>query len=198
MPSPDPDRIPPDAPQSAPPERASAAPDRIGALVQAIRALDMAQDRGALARLRRLDLDRLDALSIFAVLARAAPEVSRPETVRRYAAVLQAFAFCPDRLAPDRSLGETMATEDVSESRVMRLLNAEGDGLLDQARLLARRLARSDSLPARDLARLLLDGDDPDRGPEIRLKIARDYWRTKDRKAAAEDRASDTASEAAA
>lgn len=154
---------------------------RVEAFAHAVRALVEQERRGDLAALRRLDCDHPFAPAFFTLLASRAPKVDEPEEVKRYACFAQILALKPDRLSP-RRLGEVLADTfgKTIESRVQKLLSAGGDALLDQARLIARRLAREGVMPYRDLGRLLLAPDEESR-ERVRLAIAKDYWRTLDR-----------------
>jgi hypothetical protein len=147
-----------------------------GAFVNEVRGLLRAERRGDLAELRRLDPEQPSAPAFFRILARVAPEAG-VETMRRYAHYLRILALNPEALSSDR-LGAVMAASGVSESRVQRLLIARGPALDAQVRLIARRLANSGNLPWRGFADLLLtNGKEED----VRLRIARDYWRALDR-----------------
>lgn len=158
-----------------------APPDRVEAFAKAVRMLAAQERRGDLAALRRLDCTRPFAPAFFTLLAAHAPEVNELAAVQRYACFVQILALKPDALTA-RRLGEVLAqTFGTSiEGRVQKLLSAGGDALLDQARLIARRLAGEGVLAYRDLGRLLLARDE-ERRDAVRLAIARDYWRTLDK-----------------
>lgn len=145
-----------------------------------VRALFRQERRGDLAALRRLDCAHPLASAFFTLLAAHAPEVKDREEAQRYACFPQILALKPEALST-RRLGAVLAEEfgKTIESRVQKLLSAGGEALLDQARLIARRLAGAGAMPYRDLGRLLLARDE-DRRETVRLAIARDYWRTRD------------------
>jgi len=146
-------------------------------LYDEVRKLALAERRGDLAELRRLDPDHPDAPAFFRIVTKVAPEAG-VETMRRYAHFLRILALRPEALSGDR-LGAVMAEAGVSESRVQRLLTARGDAMRDQLRLVARRLANSGNLPWRGFAHLLLASEK--HADDSRLRIARDYWRALDR-----------------
>jgi CRISPR system Cascade subunit CasB len=168
----------------------SAAPEsaREGGLVEAfankVRELANRERRGDLAALRRLNAEAPAAPAFFQILVKIAPE-SGPDSLRRYARLLQIFALRPEALVPG-SLGVALAAAGVSEGRVQKLLAARGPALAEQIRLIARRLANGGSLPYRQIGDLILAKDDTEIAEDLRLRIARDYWRALDRRAANE------------
>jgi CRISPR system Cascade subunit CasB len=172
------------APNPDPTPAKPPAPDFAFQFHAAIGALAAADNCGDLAELRRMDPDAPDAAAFFRILARVAPTAT-PKTIRKLALIAQIFALKPE---PQRSddearpinLGLAMEQADISESRVQRLLSARDAALRDQVRLLARRLANAGFMPWRDLANLILAEDE--RLDDLRLKIARDYWRALDSK----------------
>lgn len=156
--------------------------DLIEAFADEIRLLARKDRRGDLASLRRLDPERPDAAAFFRIVVTVAPEAG-PDSMRRYARLVQILALNPDALKPGR-LGNALAAADVSEGRVLKLLAARGPALARQLHLIARRLANAGALPYRQLATLVLESDDSPRAEDVRLSIARDYWRALDRGAA--------------
>ncbi len=158
----------------------AARPNRVEALAGAIRALGKAERRGDLASLRRLDADAPDAPAFFRIVVKVAPDVTAAE-LRRYAQFLQILALKPDVLSSG-SFGAAMAEAEVSEGRVQKLLSARRPALSEQLRLIARRLANAGKLPYRQIGDLILiDDEDGEYAENIRLRIARDYWRALDR-----------------
>ena len=147
----------------------------IEAWANAVRSLAKASDRGALAELRRSGKELPAAFWKIAV--KTDPR-ARPERIKRMALVLQMLALRPDKLIAGRGkLGEALATENISEARVQKLMTARGPALDDQVIRVARQLANSGALPYRELAELLLAEDHGCPAVElIRLEIARGYW----------------------
>jgi hypothetical protein len=75
-----------------------------------------------------------------------------------------------------------MAAAGVSEGRAQKLLTARGSAVVEQLRLIARRLANEGMLPYRQIGDLLLiEDEEGERAEAVRLRIARDYWRALDR-----------------
>jgi CRISPR system Cascade subunit CasB len=154
------------------------------AFADCVRALNAAERRGDLAELRRLDPERPSSPAYFRIVTKVAPD-SPPPAMRRFGQLLQILALKPEALIP-WSLGKTMAEAGISESRVQRLLSARGSTFDEQVRLIARRLANFGRLPYREIGRLLLAREESEEIEEIRLRIARDYWRALDRRAVIE------------
>ena len=152
--------------------------DLIEDFANQIRILARRERRGDLASLRRLDPEAPAAAAFFSIVVKVAPE-SGPDSMRRYARLLQMLALNPEALKPGR-LGTGLAAAGVSEGRVLKLLAARGPALARQLHLIARRLATAGALPYRQLAELVLEPDDGPRAEDLRLKIARDYWRALD------------------
>jgi CRISPR type I-E-associated protein CasB/Cse2 len=150
----------------------------VEAFAGAIRALESAERRGDLASLRRLNTNAPDAAAFFRIVVKIAPEAG-PAALHRYARFLQILALKPAALASG-SFGAAMAAAGVSEGRAQKLLTARGPALVEQLRLIARRLANEGTLPYRQIGDLLLI-EDEEGAEAIRLRIARDYWRALDR-----------------
>lgn len=92
--------------------------------------------------------------------------------------ILLAHLLHGDALADrPRSLGEAMARSNVSEARVLRLLQAQGDALFTALRAITHQLVASgQSCAANDVAQLILsDGRSWEQAS--RRSIARDYYR---------------------
>lgn len=152
-------------------------------LVSAVRHLHLREARGDLAELRRLDAETPSTPAFFRILARAAPRTGRPEDIQRIANFLSILALKPEKLARG-SLGTAMAAARISEGRVQRLLAARRPASTHQLRLIARRLAQDEMLPYREIGQLLLEDDeDGEFAEDVRLRIARDYWRVLDHRA---------------
>lgn len=94
----------------------------------------------------------------------------------KWAAILAGMAKMPGRHAKGRRLGHVLAETKVHEMRVLRLLRARGDALLDTVRTVAHQLAsQGETVDWTDLAHLILsegsDWEDP-----VRRQIALDYY----------------------
>jgi len=134
-----------------------------------------------LAALRRLDPDRPRAGAFFRLMALAPsdPLAGAGDRFARWGLVVWMLAQTPGRRA-DRPLGAALAEADFSEVRMNRLLAARGDGFRAQLRRAVRFLAqRSGGVPYRELGELILcEGHRETRAERLRLRIARDYWRS--------------------
>ena len=154
------------------------------AWANAIRSLHHAENRGALADLRRMEPDK-SLPSAFWIIAAKSEPAANENRLRRMARVLQmlAFPFRPDGLdSGRRKLGAALEAAGVSEARVQKLMTARGPALDDQVIRIARRLANSGALPYRELAELLLaENHDSPAVETIRLEIARGYWATRNK-----------------
>lgn len=162
-------------------------------LAGAIRSLARQRATGDLAALRRLDPDKPDAGAFFRVLASATRGPATDlDSLPRWAlaawAFAQAVASGPEKLGGD-SLGRALANAEVSEARVNRLLAARDGAFRYQMQRMVRILAGAgERLPVLDLGLLVLaDSRDEKLAEHLRRKIARDYWHTRPRKAAAPD-----------
>jgi CRISPR type I-E-associated protein CasB/Cse2 len=94
-----------------------------------------------------------------------------------FAVILAAMAHLSGLHRPGRRLGTALAEHGVNELRVIRLLRARGERLLDTAQVLARHLAALEAaFDQTELARLVLS-DGRDWANEVRHTVARDYYR---------------------
>lgn len=148
------------------------------------RGIDRLDERGAtgdLAALRRLDPDQPSAGAFFRLMALAPdnPLGGPGDRFRRWGLVAWMLAQTPARRG-DRALGAALAEAGFSEMRMNRLLAARGDGFRAQARRMVRFLAqKAGAVPYRELGELILcEGDRETRAERLRMKIARDYWRS--------------------
>jgi len=148
------------------------------------RGIDRLDERGAtgdLATLRRLDPDRPNAGAFFRLMALAPGDpLDWPEDrFGSWGLVVWMLAQSPGGRS-DRTLGAALAEASFSEVRMNRLLAARGDGFRAQVRHMVRFLAqKSGAVPYRELGELILcEGDRETRAERLRLKIARDYWRS--------------------
>jgi CRISPR system Cascade subunit CasB len=158
-------------------------------LAGGVRRLARQRATGDLAALRRLDPDHPEAGAFYRVLAGATrgpgPEL---DTLPRWALATWAFAQNPEKLGGN-SLGRSLGDAEISESRVNRLLAARGCAFRYQMRSVVRILIdKSAWLPVHDVGLLVLaEGRDEKTADELRMKIARDYWRTRPSEATGPD-----------
>ena len=109
------------------------------------------------------------------------PGMDSTERERRWATILQAMAIHAGAFRPAAGFGQALASSDFSELRLQRLLRAEGNRLLDEARIVARFLAaKHQPINWIELADLVLNQRSR-RAESLRRKIARDYYSTKER-----------------
>jgi hypothetical protein len=142
-----------------------------------IRHLHATQDRGALAELRRMDPENPVVPAFQRILSQVAADAGF-EWARRLALAtkIAAMPMGADALTARPTLGELMRTEKFPEGRLQKLMTARGSALDDQILRLARRLARTGSMPWRELVELAL-ARGPDRLERLRYRIAREYWK---------------------
>lgn len=161
--------------------------EALDAMAGGVRALHAREDTGALAALRRLDVDRPTTPAFHALLAPSVPDHlfaaagELDAMTRRFARVAQIMALKPDGLDRKKQLGKVLFAIHALERPLAMLLNAQGPTLDDLIRRTARRIALSDEpLPYRDLCLLILYSGrrrDAAKLDELRLKIARDFQR---------------------
>lgn len=110
------------------------------------------------------------------------------EGALRWATVVHAVAIGarPGATSVVRHDGDTLARAGYSEQRFARLLAARGSAFRDQVVLLARFLhSRDEPCAWLDLGELVLvEGLREQRAEWLRLRVARDYYRVLDRRAA--------------
>lgn len=143
----------------------------------AVRSLAQAENRGALAELRRMEPEMTLPAAFWNIVA-ASERRASPARLRRIAGVIKVMAFRPKDLdGGRRKLGAALAAADVTESRVRKLMTARGPALDGQVTRIARRLANTAPLPYREFAELLLaENHGSPKVEDIRLEIARGYW----------------------
>jgi CRISPR system Cascade subunit CasB len=144
----------------------------------------LASDRlpqGERAVLRRMAPEQRPPLAFFRLACRSLPdnwEAQRREWMTLVAGIA---LMCPKPHRADRPAGQTLAEAGLSESRLERLLAAEGEGL---SHILLRTAyflgAKGVAINWTDLARLLLVTADRDERETIRIGIARDFYRPLD------------------
>ncbi len=136
---------------------------------------------GALASLRRgTRHDVARQAAFFAVLTDIPEDRLSPQSLPRWAAVVQCMAITGVPETVDSHDGSALAHAGLAESRFARLLASHGDGLFDQLLLVARFAHSKDVLVGwRELGELALtDEHREDRAEAIRLSLARSYYRT--------------------
>lgn len=95
---------------------------------------------------------------------------------RRWTALLAGMAKMAGLLRRGRRLGRALAAANVAEPRLLRLLRARGDALLDAVRITAQQLdAAGEAVDWADFAFLVLSDGGP-KEEKIRRSIARDYY----------------------
>jgi CRISPR type I-E-associated protein CasB/Cse2 len=118
--------------------------------------------------------------AFFTVLVDVPEQRLAPSSLKRWAAVVQCMAITGVLTGTDTRDGSALAHSGLAESRFARLLASHGEGLFDQLLLLARYLHSKDvSLAWRELGELaLMDERNDERADEVRLSLARDFYRT--------------------
>lgn len=104
----------------------------------------------------------------------------RDDAERRWAVVLAAIAELADlhRTGPGHRLGRVLADHEISEARVLRLLRAHDEALLDTVRDVVHQLAsRGARVDLSDLASLVTS-DSTHWESDVRRSIALDYYRS--------------------
>lgn len=110
-------------------------------------------------------------------LLSAASSPWRDAEERRWAAVLSAIAQLKDQHRQGFGLGHALAAADVTEARVLRLLRAHDDVLLDVLRAVVHQLrSKGQPVDLGDLAALVTSDGAPWED-SIRRTIAMDYYR---------------------
>src|SRR5579875_3457351 len=130
-----------DGPQQPQTENLASVVGRLAALI------DQRLSPGDVAALRRMRVDEISAPVFWRIAASeladslAGDGPRRDELERRWAAILQAMAEMRGMHDPHSSLGAALAEAEVAEQRVLKLLRASDDALLDAVRVLAHYLA---------------------------------------------------------
>lgn len=138
---------------------------------------------GDRAALRRIDLDAPVTPTLWKVLFALdqddAPDwISENRWERRWAALLMGMAHCAGLHDYDVPLGQALAEAGWSETRFVRLLEADDETLMVLLRRVAQYLASKQQPANWDDMRGLLFYQSGDTAEDIRLSIARSYYRT--------------------
>lgn len=134
--------------------------------------------RAALRRGTRHDVARQAAFH--ALLVDVPDEHMSPDLLERWAAVAQCVAVTGGTAGATEPDGRLLARSGLSEARFARLLASHGDGLFDQMLLVSRFVHSKDLRPGwAQLGELLLTDElNEQRADAIRLRLARDFYRT--------------------
>ncbi|MFV0281483.1 MAG: hypothetical protein ACK5JM_12090 [Rhodoblastus sp.] len=170
----------------APTAQAQTPAEALEQMATGVYALHAKQNTGALAALRRQNVDCPTAPAFHALLAASAPDHlfaakgGLDDAMRRFARIAQFMAFAPDKLKA-RPLGGVLQAIGYPDMRLAMLLNAQGATLASLVRRAARRIALSaEPMPYRDLGQLILYAGRSDKTKQLddlRLKVARDFRR---------------------
>jgi len=139
--------------------------------------------RGEQAALRRVSPDAPVTPALWKVLMtldqHEAPDgISEGRWERRWGALLMSLAHAPGLHDYATPLGEALATAGWSETRFVRLMEADADTLPDLIRRVAQYLASKQQAANWDDVRRLLFYPSGETAEDIRLDIARTYYRT--------------------
>lgn len=167
---------------AGPRSRSQLTRSRLASLAQRVR--ESRLDTGSMAALRRGDASAVLAQPAFHRLTAGFDDLDvAGDGAERWATVVQGIALTG--VPPDGADagGVTLAKLGFSESRLSRLLSARGKAFRDQVTLLARFVrGRGASLDWRDLGELVLVEERAEpRAEELRLRLARGYYRTIDK-----------------
>ncbi len=166
------------APEGTPAASRDGLASVIGRLAHAV---DEVLPPGDVAELRRLAPHDPASPTFFKLVASVLPEGTLPrdgarrdEAERHWAVIFSCLATLRGLHRPGRRLGHALADAEISELRVVRLLRARGEALLDATSVIARTLAvRGEAVDFTEIARLLLDEPHAE---QVRRRIARDYF----------------------
>ena len=138
---------------------------------------------GDRAALRRIDLDTPVTPTLWKVLFALdqgdAPDwISEPKWEQRWATLLMGMAHCAGLHDYDVPLGQALAEAGWAETRFVRLMEADDETLPVLLRRMAQYLASKQQPANWDDVRKLLFYQSGDTAEDIRLSIARPYYRT--------------------
>lgn len=170
-------------PETPSPEGTSAASrDGLATVIGRLaHAIDEVLPPGDVAELRRLAPHDPASPAFFKLVASVLPEGTLPrdgfrrdEAERLWAVIFSCLATLRGMHLPGHRLGRALADAGISELRVVRLLRARGEALLDAVPVIARTLAvKGELVDCTEIARLLLDEQHAE---QVRRRIARDYF----------------------
>jgi len=155
----------------------------VGAIARRLDPQSGALSRGESAELRRISPGKPFTPTLWRILyeldrADAPGWINQAEWERRWATLLMCMAYCPGLHDYHVPLGSGLAKAGWSELRFARLLRAEREGLEIGLRRMAQYLSsKTQPVDWTDVARLLFY-QKGDTGEDIRLSIARTYYRT--------------------
>lgn len=148
-------------------------------------ASSLREDRASRAALRRMSPIHRNVPPFWKVMAThlgpflPAPGPDREAQEQKWAAILSSLAEIGNLHRPKRYLSGALASADVHEDRVERLLHAHGEQLLDLPILIATQIqSRSEPVDWSDMALLVLS-DGTTYEDQIRQDIARHYYRVR-------------------
>lgn len=138
---------------------------------------------GDRAALRRIDLDQPVTSTLWKVLFALdqdeSPDwISQTKWEQRWATLLMGMAHCAGLHDYDVPLGQALAEAGWAETRFVRLLEADDETLPVLLRRMAQYLASKQQPANWDDVRRLLFYQSGDTAEDIRLSIARSYYRT--------------------
>jgi CRISPR system Cascade subunit CasB len=168
-------------PEAKPTEPAATQePERLAALVYALTTdIQNVLSPGEISELRRMRPEQPGCPAFWKLAALRldpAGALSSEKAERRWTALLAGMASMAGLLRPKRHLGHALAAAGVAEPRVLRLLRARDDALLDAVRVTAQQLdAAGEAVDWLDFAFLVLSDGGRSEG-RIRRRIARDYY----------------------
>jgi CRISPR type I-E-associated protein CasB/Cse2 len=172
----------PDAP-SAPPAAVQGAEGLAEGLAPLVHALmidiQKALTAGEVSQLRRMRPDNPGCPAFWKLAALRldpAGALGNEQAERRWTALLAGMASMSGLLRSGRRLGQALAAATIAEPRVLRLLRAQDDALLDAVRVTAQQLAAAgQAVDWLDFAFLVLS-DGGRNEARVRRRIARDYY----------------------
>ncbi len=138
---------------------------------------------GEIATLRRVDPECPVTPALWRVLGQTrqldAPTwIAQADWERRWGLLILGMAHVPGLHRYEVSLGDALARAGWSEMRFVRLMEADADALPVLIRRMAQYLASKEQPANWDDVRQLLFSVDRDYGEDVRLRIARSYYRT--------------------
>lgn len=171
---------------NVPPSRSQTTRSRLSLLQQRLR--DSRIDTGSMAALRRGDAHTVLSQPAFHRLTAGFDDQEFVgDGAERWATVAQAIALTDVPDAGREAAGATLARVGFSEARLSRLLSARGGAFRNQVTLLARFVrGRGSPVDWSDLGELVLVEERfESRADALRLRLARDFYRTIEKTASA-------------